>query len=91
MMMKCRQTSMFLYDETQEMINAETIFHSFKMQYSLLYSSSIILHFSFYRMKLFQLEKKLYFFKVFLYKKTKWPPFQGHQGHTYQIYFFSLI
>ena len=74
------------------MINAETIFHSFKMQYSLLYSSSIVLHFSFYRMKLFQLEKKLHFFKVFLSKKqAKWPPVQGHQGHTYQIIFFSLI
>ena len=77
----------------REMINAETIFHSFKIQYSLLHSSSIVLHFSFYRMKLFQLEKKLYFLKVFLSKKTttKWLPFQGHQGHTYNIYFFSLI
>ena len=42
----------------REVINAETIFHSFKMQYSLLYSFSIVLHFSFYRIKLFQLEKK---------------------------------
>ena len=55
----------------REMINAETIFHSFKMQYSLLYSFSIVLHFSFYRIKLFQLEKKLYFLKVFLSKKKK--------------------
>ena len=39
-----------------EVINAETIFYSFKLQYSLLHSSSILLHFSFYRMKLFQLE-----------------------------------
>ena len=54
----------------REMINAETVFHFFKMQYSLLYSSSIVLHFSFYRMKLFQLEKKLYFLKVFLSKKN---------------------
>ena len=55
----------------REMINAETIFHSFKIQYSLLHSSSIVLHFSFYRMKLFQLEKKLYFLKVFLSKKQQ--------------------
>ena len=47
------------------MINAETIFHSFKMQYSLFHSSSIVLHFPFYRMKLFQLE----LFKAFLSKK----------------------
>ena len=62
------------------------------MLYSLLYSSTIVQYFSFYRMKLFQLEKKLHFLKVFLsQKKIKWPPFQGHQGHTYQIYFLSLI
>ena len=54
------------------------------MQYSLLYSSSIVQHFSFYRIKLFQLEKSS------LKKNPKWPPFQGHQSHTYQI-FFSLI
>ena len=41
------------------------------MQYSLLYSSSIVQHFSFYRMKLFQLEKKLYFLKVFLSRKQQ--------------------
>ena len=40
------------------------------MQYSLLYSFIIVLHFSFYRIKLLQLEKKLYFFKVFLFKKN---------------------
>ena len=55
----------------REMINAETIFHSIKVQYSLLYSSSIVLHFPFHRMKLFQLEKKLYLLKVFLSKKNK--------------------
>ena len=55
------------------------------MQYSLLYSSSIVQHFSFYRMKLFQLEKN--FLKVFSKKQPKRPPFEGHQGHTYQIYF----
>ena len=55
----------------REMINAETIFQSFKMQYSLLYSYSIVLHVSFYRMNLFQLEKKLYFLKVFLSKKKQ--------------------
>ena len=63
-----------------------------KMQYSLLYSSSIVQHFSFHRMKLLQLEKKLYLFKVFsLKQKIKWPPFQGHPGHTCQIYFLNLI
>ena len=35
---------------------AETIFIFFTMQYSLLHSSSIAQHFSFYRIKLFQLE-----------------------------------
>ena len=35
---------------------AETIFNFFKMQYNLLHSSSIAQHFSFYRIKLFQLE-----------------------------------
>ena len=54
------------------------------MQYSLLYSSNIVQHFSFQRMKLFQLEKK------FSQKKQiKWPPFQSHQSHTYQINFFT--
>ena len=41
------------------------------MQYSLLYSSSIVQHFLFYRVKLFQLEKKLYFFKFFSQEKTQ--------------------
>ena len=41
------------------------------MQYSLLHSSSIVQHFSFHRMKLFQLKLKLYFFRVFLSKKNK--------------------
>ena len=40
------------------------------MQYSLLYSSSIVQHFSFYEIKLFQLEKKLHFLKVFLSKNN---------------------
>ena len=36
----------------REVINAEIIFHIFKMQYSLLHSSSIVQRFSFYRMNL---------------------------------------
>ena len=40
----------------REVINAEIIFNFLKMQYSLLYGSSIVQHFSFYRMKLIQLE-----------------------------------
>ena len=41
------------------------------MHYSLLYSCSIVQHFSFYRMKLFELEKKLYFLKFFSQEKIK--------------------
>ena len=63
-----------------------------KTQYSLFYSSNIVQHFSFYRMKLFQLEKKVALFKSFFSRKNpKWLPFQSHQSHTCQIYFLSLI
>ena len=59
-----------------------------------MHSSSIAQHFSFYGVKLFQLEKILLFFKNFLSKKNKkkpkWPLLQSHQGQTYKIYFMSF-
>ena len=80
----------FYMMKLREMINAETIFHSFKMQYSLLHSSSIVLHFSFYRTKLFQLEWKLYIFKVFLSKKNG-RHFKVIKVTPTNFIFFSLI
>ena len=41
---------------------AETIFHFFKMQYSLLYSSSIAQQFSFYKIKINSTRIKLVLF-----------------------------
>ena len=61
------------------------------MQYSLLYSSSIVQHFSFYRMKLFQLEKSCAFLKFFSQKQNKMATIlRSSRSHLPNL-FLSLI
>ena len=52
----------------------------FYMQYSLLYSFSIVQHFFFLQNEIISTRKKVYL------TKTR-SLFQGHQGRTYQTYF----